>query len=132
MLSYHVTHLVHVMINPCTVVTLPPLKTSWVCTSGVIISSLKHYINQDIFVALRSVTTAQFHLFLGHDTFSKPYGAQHFEFFGPINQVFTSVIKLDFPRFTNTLSATLASKGFFYICYLNLCNFFPTISCSLL
>lgn len=64
-------------------------------------------------MALRSVTTAQFHLFLEHDTFSKPYGAQHFEFFGPINQVFTSVIKLDFPRFTNTLSATLASKGFF-------------------
>ena len=30
-----------------------------------------------------SHTTAQFHLFLGHDTFSKPYGAQHFEYFGP-------------------------------------------------
>ena len=29
------------------------------------------------------------------------------------NQVFTSAIKLDFPPFTNTLSATLASKVFF-------------------
>ena len=33
----------------------------------------------------------------------------------PINQVFTSVIKLDFPPFTNTLLATLARKVFFTI-----------------
>ena len=43
----------------------------------------KFHLNQNIFVALRRYTTAQFHLVLGHDAFWKPYGAYRFEYFNP-------------------------------------------------
>ena len=83
MLSYHVTHLVHVKINPCTVVTAAiKNKLSLYLRSHYFFTKTLHKSRYFCNIKV-SYTTSQFHLFLGHDIFSKPYGAQHFQYFGP-------------------------------------------------
>ena len=71
-------------------------------------------LNQDIFVALRSVTQQLSFIYFWDMIHSRSLTVLNtLNIFRPTNQVFTSVIKLDFPPFTNTLLATLARKVFF-------------------
>ena len=73
-------------------------------------------LNQDIFVALRSVTQQLSFIYFWDMIHSRSLTVLNTcTIFRPINQVFTSVIKLDFPPFTNTLLTTLARKVFFTI-----------------